>query len=447
MADEIDRLRTALRDLVALSMIPAVSVGREPPLIAAGLADVLVGSLHFDFAFVRLRDPDAGAAINVTRGNAWNGFPEWLESHVAALDRCSRKEIIRDVDGRAESCRGLVIPIGVDGAGGFVVVACARTDFPSETDQLLLSVAANQAATAFESARLIQERRGAEEQLRRARDELETKVAERTDELRRIMSELSHVNRSVTAGELSATIAHELKQPLTGISASGSAALRWLTKATPDIDKARAALELIVRASNHANDLIDTIRSMFKKSDPEKVPVNLNGLIEEVLVIVRGDLQRRRISLKTDFGAGLPSVLANRVQLQQVIVNLLVNAAEAMDSITDRDRLLKVASERQTLSNVLITVEDSGPGMGSEKIERIFEPFYTTKPDGMGMGLSICRSIVESHGGRLFATAGHNSGLAMQVSLPVTAKDGAVVVEAEQAEIEKELIATPRSGK
>jgi C4-dicarboxylate-specific signal transduction histidine kinase len=420
MTDEIDRLRTALRDLVALSTIPAAWVGREPATIAAGLADVLVGSLHLDFAFVRFREPNGGAAINVTRGNSWKRFPEWLHSHLAALDQRPRKEFIRDVSGSAEGYHGLVVPIGINGDGGFVAVACNRADFPTETDQLLLSVAANQAATAFQSARLIQERREAEEQLRHARDELELKVAERTDELRRIMSELAHVNRRVTAGELSATIGHELKQPLAAITASGSAGLRWLAKGTPALDEARAALERIVDAARHACDVIDTIRSMFKASDQEKVPVNLNGLIEEVLGLVHGDLQRRRILVKTDFGAGLPSVLANRVQLQQVILNLLVNAAEAMDSVTDRDRLLKVASERQTPSDVLITVEDSGPGVAPEQIERIFDPFYTTKPNGMGMGLSICRSIVESHGGRLFATPGHNSGLAIQVSLPAT---------------------------
>src|SRR6266705_1445315 len=182
---DIHRLRTALRDLVALSTIPAAWVGREPPAVAAGLADVLVGSLHLDFAFVRLCDPDGGAAVEVTRGNAWKAFPEWLQRHLAAVGQCSRKEIIPDVGGGMEQCRGLLIPIGVNAEGGLVAVACDRTDFPTETDQLLLSVAANHAATAFQSARLIHERRRADEELRQARDELERKVAERTAELRR----------------------------------------------------------------------------------------------------------------------------------------------------------------------------------------------------------------------------------------------------------------------
>src|SRR5438477_10502642 len=190
---EILRLRTALRDLVALSAIPAAWVGREPSTIAAGLADVLVGSLPLDFAFVRLCDPNGGAAVDVTRGDAWKAFPEWLERHRPPVGQSWRKEIIPDVGGGVERCRGLVIPIGVNGDGGLVAVACDRTDFPTETDQLLLSVAANHAATAFQSARLIHERRRAEEALCQARDELEMKVTERTGELRRTAAELQAI--------------------------------------------------------------------------------------------------------------------------------------------------------------------------------------------------------------------------------------------------------------
>src|SRR5712691_2978402 len=182
---EIFRLRTALRDLVAFSTIPVAWLGRGPAEIATGLADVLVGSLCLDFAFVRLCDPMGGATVEVTRGNAWKEFPEWLQRNLAAAGRLSRNEIIPDVGDGAEPCRGLVVPIGVSAEGGLVAAACDRTDFPTEIDQLLFSVAANHAATAFQSARLIHERRRAEEELRQARDELEMKVAERTAELRR----------------------------------------------------------------------------------------------------------------------------------------------------------------------------------------------------------------------------------------------------------------------
>jgi len=184
---EILRLRTALRDLVALSTIPAAWVGREPSAIAAGLADVLAGSLYLDFAFVRLCDPRGGAPIEMTRGNAWKAFPEWLQRHLAAVGQLSRKEIIPDLGG-AEPSRGIVIPIGINAEGGLVAAASNRTDFPTEIDQLLLSVAANHAATAFQSARL-------EQELRQARTELEIKVAERTAELRRAATYLAEAQR------------------------------------------------------------------------------------------------------------------------------------------------------------------------------------------------------------------------------------------------------------
>ncbi len=207
---EILRLRTALGDLVALSTIPVAWVGREPPAIAAGLADVLVGSLHLDFAFVRLCDPNGGAAVEVTRGNAWKAFPEWLERHLAAVGQFSRKEIIPDVGGGAGPCRGIVIPIGVNAEGGLVAAACDRTDFPTEIDQLLLSMAANHAATAFQNSRLIHERRRAEQalrkseqELRQARDELEMKVAERTAELRRSEAYLAEAQRLSHTGSWS----------------------------------------------------------------------------------------------------------------------------------------------------------------------------------------------------------------------------------------------------
>ena len=183
---EIFRLRTALRDLVAVSTIPLAWLGREPPEIAAGVADVLIGSLCLDFAFVRLCDPTGGAAVEVTRGNAWKAFPEWLQRHLSASGRLSRKDVIPDVGDGAERCCGLVVPIGVNAEGGLVAAACDRADFPTEIDQLLLSVAANHAATAFQNAR-------AEQHLRRARSELETKVAERTAELRRATAELQTI--------------------------------------------------------------------------------------------------------------------------------------------------------------------------------------------------------------------------------------------------------------
>ena len=195
---ELLRLQTALRDLVALLAIPAAWTGREPPAVAAGLADALVALLQLDFAFVRLSYPDRAGAVDVTRGSAWKRFPEWLEDHAATRVQFPGKAIVADVGDDSEPCRAVALPIGVNGDGGLVAAASERSDFPTAVEQVLLSLAANQAATAFENACLIDERRRAEEELRAARDELEVKVAERTAELHVANDELSALSRVAT---------------------------------------------------------------------------------------------------------------------------------------------------------------------------------------------------------------------------------------------------------
>ncbi len=197
---EILALRTVLRDLVALSAMPTAWVGSEPAAVAAGLADTLIGLLPLNFVFVRLCVPGVDGGVDVTRGKAWKTFPEWLENHLAKSDRFSVTEIIPDVDGEVEPCRGVAIFIGMNAEGGVVAAACDRIDFPTEIDQLLLGLAANHAATAFQSARLIHERTRAEEELRKARNELELKVVERTAELRRSEAYLSEAQRLTHTG-------------------------------------------------------------------------------------------------------------------------------------------------------------------------------------------------------------------------------------------------------
>jgi signal transduction histidine kinase len=251
---------------------------------------------------------------------------------------------------------------------------------------------------------------------------------------RQHLSELAHMNRSSTAGELSASIAHEIAQPLAAIVAGGNAGLRWLANATPDLDHARASFEGMIAAAHHAANVVRAIRSMFKKSDDGRAALNPNRLIEEVLELQRVSLRRRRISVETRLSADLPDIMGNRVQLQQVILNLFVNAVDAIDSMADTGRMLKITSDRQEPSGALITIEDSGPGMAPDDMSRIFEPFYTTKPQGMGMGLTICRSIVEAHGGRLIAAPSRLGGLAMQISLPASANGRTRLVDADAAE-------------
>ena len=232
------------------------------------------------------------------------------------------------------------------------------------------------------------------------------------------MAELAHVNRLVTAGELSASIAHEVSQPLAGIVAHADAGLHWLAGAAPDLDEARATFRKIVRAGHHAAEVIRHMRSFFAKTAPEKALLDVNDLVREVLALVSADLRDRGISLATALTEPLPSILGDRVQLQQVILNLVVNAAEAMQAVADRDRTLRVTSEVHEVEGVLVRVEDSGPGIGTADLERVFKPFYTTKAKGMGMGLSISRSIVEAHFGRLWASAGARSGTVFHLVLP-----------------------------
>jgi PAS domain S-box-containing protein len=803
---EAPPLRRALRDLVALSTVPAAWVGREPSAIVAGLADVLVNSLHLDFAFVRLCDPNGGAAVEIARGNAWPAFPEWLECHLAVDNRLSHREIVRDIGNGTKQCRGIVIPVGVNAEGGLVAAACDSADFPTETDQLLLSVAANHAATAFRTARLLDAHRRAEEtireseqQLRKVRDELETKVAERTAELQRseaylaeaqrlsrtgsfgwnvssgriywseetfrifecdradqptvefvlqrthpddrahvqqlidraaqerkdfdfehrlvmpdssvkyvhvighvseedgsetpeflgaitditerkhaeeilrrseaylseaqrlshtgswatvpaigkhtywseemfritgfdiaagppryeefqrrvhpddrarstetfrrairekvdfdhsyrivhpggevreihvighpvlrpsgdvdefvgtmidvterkhaeeilrrseaYLSEaqrlshtgswagipttgehtywseeafrvlgfdpagppprfdelerrfhpddrtritehfkrairdnadfdvsyriihpggeireiqsvghpvfglsgdaveyvgtvmdvterkraeeerqaLAHANRVTTMGHLTASIAHEVNQPLAAVVTNAQAALRWLNMQPPDPEEVRQALERIVQAGRRASDVISRMRALVRKAPPRKDQLDVNEVMLEVIALTRSELRSSGTLLQTELAGGLPLVLGDRIQLQQVMLNLILNAIEAMSGLDKGSRELLISTEEDGANGVHIAVRDWGPGLKPESMDRLYDAFYTTKPDGMGMGLSICRSIIEAHGGRLWATTNVPHGAVFQFALP-----------------------------
>jgi C4-dicarboxylate-specific signal transduction histidine kinase len=544
---DVPRLRRALRDLVALSAVPAAWVGREPAAIAAGLVDVLINSMYLDFAFVRLCDPGGGAAVEITRGRAWEAFPAWLQDHLTLNGHLSRKEIVRDIDDDPR-CRGIVIPVGVNAEGGLVAAACDRAEFPSEIDQLLLSVAANHAATAFRTSRLIDAHRRVEEalreserQLRKARDDLETKVAERTAELQRseaylaeaqrlshtgsfgwdissgklywseetfrifecdrtdqpivdlllqrthpldrgrvlqtidharqdgrildfehrlLMPDgriknvhivghpvfddsgnlaefagtvmdvterqraeeerqaLAHANRVTTMGQLTASIAHEINQPIAAVVSNAQAALRWLDMQPPNPREVREALGRIVKDGRRASEVIERIRALVRKAPPRKEQLGINDAIHEAVALTRSELRRNGISLRTQLADGLPLVPGDRVQLQQVLVNLIVNAIEAL-SVVDGVRELTIVSNEAHSNHVLVEVQDSGGGFGAADLELLFQSFYTTKPDGMGMGLAISRSIVEAHGGRLSAAPNEPRGAIFRFKLPV----------------------------
>jgi PAS domain S-box-containing protein len=232
--------------------------------------------------------------------------------------------------------------------------------------------------------------------------------------------ELAGVTRHTTMGAMTASIAHELRQPLASLITNANAGLRWLNRAEPDLDEASAALRRIVENGNRASTVIVGIRSMFQKDLGERGPVNLNDLIDEVLAIVRGELERHQVLLETKRCDRLPTIIAERAQLQQVVLNLVINAVDAMSSVTDRKRILIVRSEMSESDHVLITVEDSGTGIEPSNTSRVFDAFFTTKDQGMGMGLSVCRTIIESHGGQLWFSARCPHGSSFSAKLPTS---------------------------
>jgi len=233
--------------------------------------------------------------------------------------------------------------------------------------------------------------------------------------------ELAHVTRVTTLGELAASIAHEVNQPLAAVVANAEAGLRWLRRGTPDVDAACRSVEWIIDDGNRASEVIRRVRALAKKTSLEKVPLDVSDVAGETIALVQRDLINHRVSLRAEFAPALPTILGDRVQLQQVILNLVMNGVEAMQAVTDRPRELVIRSRQDEKQNVLVSVTDCGVGISAENADRLFNAFFTTKASGMGMGLSICRSIIEAHGGRLWATANAPHGATVQFTLPVNA--------------------------
>ncbi|MFZ0096334.1 MAG: sensor histidine kinase [Pseudolabrys sp.] len=235
---------------------------------------------------------------------------------------------------------------------------------------------------------------------------------------RSAFAKFADMNRIATAGELTASIAHEIKQPLAAMVTNANAGLRWLAKETPDLDETRKAMTNVVSDGHRASEVIGSVQAMFKKDNQAKTTVDLNNVIQDVLGLVRGELQTQGILVQSGLTRPLPLVLGHSGQLQQVILNLVRNAADAMDSVSGRTRALRMKTAIHDPDSVLLSVEDSGAGIAPEDIDRIFESFFTTKSQGMGMGLSICRSIIEAHDGRLWASSSVDHGSVFNIVLP-----------------------------
>src|SRR5262245_30443935 len=252
-----------------------------------------------------------------------------------------------------------------------------------------------------------------------ARDVTELKQAE--NELRDARRELASVARRTTLAAMTASIAHEINQPLTAIVTSGGVGLRSLTAAEPDLDRVARALKRIVDNGHRASEIIASIRAMFRKDGAAAAAIDANDLVRDVLALVQGEIESHGVVLQRDLLDEPPTIVGERVPLQQVLLNLIMNAVEAMSSLTDRPRVLSVGTQMSD-AGVLISVADCGIGIDPDSMDRIFEAFFTTKPQGMGMGLSICRSIVEAHGGRLWAAPGSPHGSIFNVQLPIPAR-------------------------
>jgi signal transduction histidine kinase len=419
---EIHHLRSCISNLISLQALPAIWAGREASRYLSVLLEALIGMLHLDFAYARAIDTLGGRIemlrvrhrrpADIDAEKIGRALEPWING-----DDPPRSMTILNPIGEGQLS---ISPVrfGIQGDIGVLVAGSERPDFPTAIETLLLRVAGNQATIALHEA-------GVGARQRQTAQELEQRVEERTCELRRTsealreaQAELAHVNRVTAMGELAASITHDVMQPITAGISDAHAARRWLGAQPPNLDEVRQSLDSIVQQGTRAADVVVRIRAMFRKAPLRKDAVEINEAIREVVVLTHGEVLKNNVAVQTQLADDLPSIQGDRVQLQQVILNLIINAVEAMSSLREGPRELLI-STRNDASGLLVTVRDSGPGLSAESLERLFDPFYTTKAGGMGMGLSICRSIVEVHGGRIWASRDFGPGATFQFTLPL----------------------------
>ncbi len=250
------------------------------------------------------------------------------------------------------------------------------------------------------------------------RQRAEAKARESERRYREVQMELEHANRVATMGQLTASIAHEVKQPIAAAVTNAQAALRWLSAQPPALEEVQQSLARIVKNGNRAGDVIGRIHGLVEKAPPCKGALAINEAILEIIALLHGEVVKHGIVVQTRLAEGQPLIQGDRVQLQQVILNLIVNAIEALRGVNEGTRELLISAETAASGDVRVTVQDSGPGLDPAHLELLFDAFYTTKPDGLGMGLSICRSIIEAHGGRVWASANGPRGAKFNFTVP-----------------------------
>jgi C4-dicarboxylate-specific signal transduction histidine kinase len=251
-----------------------------------------------------------------------------------------------------------------------------------------------------------------------------TATTKAQEALQTAQTALAHVTRVTMLGEMSASIAHEVNQPLAAIVTNGEASLRWLSRQPPNIEEVLAAVRQIVEDAHRASEVIRRIREFSKRADPEMIQLDINEVVEEAVTLVRHEALRYGVAMTLELESGLLPVRGDRIQLQQVIINLVVNGMQAMATVRDRERVIIMRTQRHQSDRVLVAVEDVGVGIKPENVNRIFGAFYTTKPDGLGMGLSICRSIIEGHGGRVWVAPNAGHGMTFQFTISAYGQRG-----------------------
>jgi signal transduction histidine kinase len=444
-AEEIKRLQRCMNDLLSVLALPAMWSGAEPAQIVSTLLDALIGMLRLDLVYVRLKDPMGDAPIEMVRlaqSRELTTRPQDIGemlNHWLGDDPQKWPPLVRNRIGD-EDISIAPLRLGLQGEIGVIVAGSQRADFPGQTEKLLLSVAANQASIGLQEARLLthQKRVAAEldqqvahrtAELALANEELSRELAERRlveERLDKTRLELAHVARITSLGVLTASIAHEVNQPLSGIITNAGTCLRMLAADPPNVDGARETARRTIRDGNRTAEVITRLRALYGKKDPTPESIDLNEATQAVLALSLSELQRSRVILQPELADDLPPVAGDRVQLQQVILNLIRNASDAMSAADDRPRQLLIRTERDEPDRVRLTVQDVGVGFDPRAADRLFESFYTTKNDGMGIGLSVSRSIIESHRGRLWATLNNGPGATFSFSIP-RAPEGATV--------------------
>jgi signal transduction histidine kinase len=439
-AEEIKRLQRCMNDLLSVLALPAMWSGAEPSQIVHTLLDALLGMLHLDFVYVRLQDPGGEAPIEMARAGPSRELSREMKTRPQEIGEVLRHSLGDDPQkwpALVGSCFGddisiLPLRLGLDGEIGVIVAGSQRADFPGQTETLLLSVAANQASIGLQEARLLsRQKRVASEldqrvvqrtaELAAANQELKRELAERRqveERLDKARLELAHVARITSLGVLTASIAHEVNQPLSGIITNAGTCLRMLAADPPNVDGARETARRTIRDGNRASEVITRLRTLYGKKETTSESVDLNEAIREVLALSLSELQRNRVIVQQELADDQLLVTGDRVQLQQVILNLIRNASDAMSAVDDRSRHLLIRTERDKDDRVRLTVQDRGVGFDPQAADRLFESFYTTKNDGMGIGLSVSRSIIESHHGRLWATLNNGPGATFSFSIP-----------------------------